>query len=488
MLRLSLALALITSPIALTAVETVRTVPFLVSKSSTGQSHSSLRSLIEDGNWSEVGHLVKKKAERHEISLKDLQMVALSFQNTPFFNAVLATKKILSMQEKTGLSLSVAFPIALFAETSLNHEVEKGKTFWNSSRFGRELQYDRSNKHLFIHLGTHGVKPVGIGRMKVVTKTILYDRENPEVMAHGVSEAGCKREMYAMKKLKGVPNTLQAQALMTHKDPKSGKRIASIITRIIHPGSLQSILDKKSWKLTLREKVQMARDIMLGIQGMQQKKFVHRDLGAKNYFVHIGKGKPGHRNIKAYVADFGRALPIKMCKDVPVQGNSCYAPPEAIYREKMRGNQYYNSDLFAIGCVFWQLYFGDLPPWSRSEYFKNESIPKKHRFRAKVFHINAMRERYAPKAPHGKVKKDQKPCLREGFLKIIMQMTDPEPSKRSDAESIYKALHSLLIDKKHPETLENKKDSPSPEDSKGHAQSSHKRGEASKKEDGKKKK
>lgn len=462
MLRFSLALAFMVAPIVLPATQKTDEAPAFSlprdSQQPKGNRLPLLRRLIETGKWTELGRQVAQGIGKHDISLRDLQMLSLSFPDTPFFHAVLATKNILSLKEKTGLSLRTIFPIALFAETTMNKEVRKGKKFWDDHRFGRELQYDKQHHNLFIHLGTRGVKPVGIGRMKVVTKTVLYDRLKPEVMARGVSEANCHREMYAMSKLKGIPNVLEAQALMRHKDPKSGKKLATIVTRIIRPGSLHNILEKKSWNLTLKERLKIACDIMHGIAGMQEKGFVHRDLGAKNYFVRIKGSKPGHRKIVAYVADFGRTMPFKQAKDVPVQGNSRYAPPEAIYREKMHGKQYCNSDLFAIGCVFWQLYFGKLPPWSESEYFKNESIAQKHRYRAKVFHINAIRKQMADKYVP-KLKKHQKFTPKQGFLQIILKMTDPNPENRGTAKELYGALHTLVYGKP-PSVPENMKNDP----------------------------
>jgi serine/threonine protein kinase len=262
-------------------------------------------------------------------------------------------------------------------------------------------------------------------------------------MARAVAKSTCKREMYAMSQLKGLPNVLEAQALMRHKDPKTGKQFATIVTKIIHPGSLQSILDNKSWKLTLKERVAIACDIMSGISQMQEKGFAHCDLGARNYFVGIEGKKPGHRKIKAYVADFGRTIPIATAKDNPVQGNSRYTPPEAIFRKKMQGNHYLQSDLFAVGCVFWRLYFGKLPGWSMSEYFNNESIAKKERYRAKVYHINAIRGHYSNKLKSSPAKKHT-PTLREGFLKVILQMTDPSPAGRGEAILLHRDLCQLL--------------------------------------------
>jgi hypothetical protein len=146
MLRLSLVLALITAPVILPAIEIGVTTPSVLSQQDTQQTKSPrlpiLHHLIEEGKWLELAHQVQKGARNHDISLQDLQMLTLSFNDSPFSLAVLATKNILSLHEKTGLSLSIAFPIALFAETSMRDEITAGKHFWSCRRFGRELQYE----------------------------------------------------------------------------------------------------------------------------------------------------------------------------------------------------------------------------------------------------------------------------------------------------------------------------------------------------------
>jgi serine/threonine protein kinase len=443
MLRFPLAFALVAATVALPAVEPGISLPSALSHSEITQTKSSrlplLQRLIKEGKWSEVAQHVKKGAQNRDISLHDLQMLSLSFPQSEFFSAVAATKSILSIREETGLSLGTVFPIALFAQTSMQREINKGKRFWNSSRFGRELQYDAASKKIFIHLGTHGVKPVGFGRMKVVTKTILYDVNNPVVMARAVGQSRCKRERYAMEHLTNLPHVLQAQALMRHKDPKTGNRVSTIVTPIIRPGSFQTILDNKSMHLTLKEKVGIACDIMHGIAGMHRKGFAHCDLGARNYFVSIKGRKPEHRRINAYVADFGRTIPVHYAKDAPVQGNSRYMPPEAIFRAKMKGDMYLSSDLFAVGCVFWRMYFGELPAWSVSRSLNDESRDNKERYRAKVFFINAVRHSVEEKHKSAR-RKNHKPPLKEGFLDIILKMTNPSPKERGTAEELLQSL------------------------------------------------
>ena len=148
-----------------------------------------------------------------------------------------------------------------------------------------------------------------------------------------------KDEMEAMRALKGLPCLLEAKALMTHKDPKSHKKISTIVTPI-YSGALQDIFDKKI-KLSFKQKLKIAHDIMQGIAVMQAKGYVHRDLGARNYFYLATLSKKKITDISAIVADMGRTIPASDAAKKPVQGNSSYIAPEAFFRSKMKGNHYY---------------------------------------------------------------------------------------------------------------------------------------------------
>jgi serine/threonine protein kinase len=150
--------------------------------------------------------------------------------------------------------------------------------------------------------------------------------------------------------------------------------------------------------------------------------------------------------VTAFVADLGRTIPVKWATDVPVQGNSNYAAPETIYREKMKGAHYYKSDIFALGCVFWQLYFGKLPEWCSSDTWKNEAISKKDRYQAKVYLINAIRGHYKAKLEK-RMKKDHKLTPRQKFLGLILEMTDPVPEKRGETKVLYIKLHTIVYGK-----------------------------------------
>jgi serine/threonine protein kinase len=451
MFRSTILSALIVCPILLSATHALPST-FLHAdvRPLTASQHERfalLRRLIERKAWPEVACQVKVGAQSRELTLQDLATLSNRYPGTPFALAIEGTKNILSLHEKTGLSLKVTFPIVLFAETALDQEILKGKYYWPSHRFGRELQYDNETQRFFIHLGTKGVKPIGKGRKKVVTKTILYHRSHPEVMARAVSEWNIASEFTAMSRLQRAPCVLHAEALMTHKDPSSKKTFMTIVTPIFRPGSLQSVLDNHSIRLTLKERLVIACDIITGLAAMHYEYFVHRDLGARNYFVHIKGSKPNHRHINAVVADLGRALPLIYAHKVPVQGNCCYLPPEGFFRSKMMPWHYFDTDVFALGCVMWQLLYNDMPAWGKKRFFRQEDMSLKKRH---ANHVALLKRTRARPLKYLRAKQEKRVPLtvRDRFLALILRMTDPEPLNRGKAKDLRNEFLTLLNEEK----------------------------------------
>jgi len=396
----------------------------------------TIREDIENKSWENVGIQVSQGLLASEISFGNLEKIASLYPSSPFEKALQASSSILSLLEPTGLTAEKTFPIALFAETDLQKEIQMKKFYWSKQKFGRELQYDPETKSFFIHLGTHGIKPLGIGRKKVVTKTIRYDRERPEIMARGLTRCNVKKEMQAMEWLRTLPGILEAEALMHHKDPKHGHRLMTIVTKIYRPGSLHNVLKKASWRLTLKERLQIANDLLEGLASIHSKGLVHRDLGARNYFVDITSSNPESRSVRAVVADMGRTIPAIDSAAKPVQGNSSYLAPESINREKMVGKDYYQSDLFATGCVLWHLYFEKTPLWRQHHPYKKADATPEELYDRFIELLS--------KAHDGVANNRAEDPVQREFESILIQMTDKDPAKRGDAASCQKRVAALL--------------------------------------------
>jgi len=406
----------------------------------TASRMSAIREAIATRSWQKVSTHVSRGFASSDIAFSHLEKIAAEDPSSPFANALQATSSILSLPEPTGLTAKITFPIALFAETDLYNVVKKKHFYLSEKMFGRELQYDPQTKSFFIHLGTHGISPLGIGRKKVVTKTILYDREHPEVMARGLTKCNVKKEMAAMEELRGLPSLLEAQALMRHKDPETGRRMMTIVTKIYRPGSLDEVLKEDSWKLNLQERLQIGTDILEGLASIHSKKLVHRDLGARNYFVNIVQSSPESRTVRGVVADMGRTIPALFSSGKPVQGNSSYLAPESIYRENMMGNDYYQSDLFATGCVLWFLCFDAPPLWRKHHPYKKEGDD----LQSKYDRFIELLAKAHTKVAHNR----SNDPIQQRFEALVMRVTDPDPTKRGDAASAHKEMAALLKEAK----------------------------------------
>ena len=92
--------------------------------------------------------------------------------------------------------------------------------------------FDPETGHFFIHLGTHNVKPLGKGRVKVVTKTVLYDREHPTCFARAVTSTNVANEIESMKALKGKPGIINGISFLHHQDPESQGNCMKILFTI----------------------------------------------------------------------------------------------------------------------------------------------------------------------------------------------------------------------------------------------------------------
>ena len=401
-------------------------------------------SLIRTERWARLEDEVRNAVKDKEISLEHLLFLAAAHPLTPYHVAIHASETILNLNVSTGLTLDIVFPIALFAETSLREEVIQGTTYWPEKRFGREVQYDPSTEKLFVHLGTNGVSAIGEGRKKEVTKTLLYHKAKPEVFARGFTTCDVESEVEAMKALQGQPGLLQAEAILKHRDPKTHHLATSFITKIYRPGSLHEFLRSHAHELTLREQLKIASDITTGLASMHSHGYVHRDLGARNYFIDIRGEKPGKRDITCVIADMGRTIPYKGISDMPVQGNSRYLPPEGVYRSRMQGTDYCASDLFAVGCVLWRVCFGKFHPWGELKSYRNESGPREERLSLQRSIVHKFRAPRLARIAHI-TDEGKKLSVRHRFEKLILRMTDPIPSKRGNA-SYYRDQFLKLLE------------------------------------------
>ncbi len=329
-----------------------------------------------------------------------------------------------------------------FIENRAPKEMKKGNFYMSKKKTGLKyaVECDKASKNCFIILDSKRAF-IGEGACKTVHKAIHYHPKKPKLVARGTQKANRSRELTLTKKMHGKPGLFTTCGFGTNK--KKGKKYQTIYSKLYRPGSLHNALEKKT-RFSLYEKMKIASDILSGLASLHESGIVHRYLGARNYFIDIPKGKPGKRAINAHIADLGRATYAKYAANNMVQGNTKYTSPEGIMKKNMKGDDYYKSDIFAVGCVLYWVYYGKQAPWHDRSYVKDVDGPAKYRF-----HLLRSRINHAIKDRRKKLKKIAKPSPKQQFEHLILKMLHTTPKNRSSAKNLSRKMNKIIEESSH---------------------------------------
>src|SRR5207244_1731596 len=148
--------------------------------------------------------------------------------------------------------------------------------------------------------------------------------------------------------------------------------------------------------------------------------------------------------------DFGRTIHIKKANGISTQGGSRYKSPEAFFRKKMKGKDYFQSDIFAVGCVFYRLFQTKLPSWMDEEYLKNLKGLKKSPLEKQQNFIKKIRAKTDKRRSFLATKRTTDILsVKEEVEFLVLKMLSIDPVQRSTAaklraecERIYKRLET----------------------------------------------
>lgn len=426
--------------------------------SRTAQVQATDETLVEKGGdyfKRKFQHAIhKKKNEKvaklirdylgNKISLKALMKIAKSEHAEELQHALSVANTIHPTANRLGIRRSELAQAALFIETKLPKLAKKKKYYHSSKKTGLygSVEYDPESKLAFIHLdGRHGTK-IGEGYKKKVSKSILYRPKAPVVIAQAKQRSNMKKEMHISKMVQDKKGIVRMYAFTKHKE--KGKKCYSIMSKLYRPGSLRETFDKRT-KFTLREKMHIAHNLVSGLYELHKRGIVHRDLGSRNYLINIPKKPKGHRKISAVVADLGRAEFYSKLANTKVQGNTSYTCPEGLYRWKMKGKDYLAADVYALGCVLYQLFHEKRTPWAENKYVKDKDRPVKTRYRKLVHKIN----RYRESRNRDLWKKKTKALTsKQRFERLILNMINPSPKKRCTTKELKDKMERILAENK----------------------------------------
>lgn len=335
--------------------------------------------------------------------------------------------------------------IAHFIKTKLPSFVDQKKYYLTQKITGLDhiIEYDPETKKTFVLLEGKEGAFLGRGKKKVVAKALLFDNTKPEVVARGEQSSEVKLELEITKLLDGAPGIYQALAFTSHR--AKGKQYIAIYSKLYSPGSLATVLEK-NFQLTIKEKAKIILNILEGLESLHKNNVIHTDLSPKNYLVNISEGKSKDksetRDIEAVISDFGRSKFASDSQNISVQGNSLYIAPEGIFREKLQGSDYFATDLYAVGCVFYQLFYGTQVPWHDQSYAKDASRSQEENYELLVQKINESTEKRRNSLIS--LYEKQTLTLPEAVEFLILRMVHPDPHARGAASELKEEMLRIL--------------------------------------------
>jgi serine/threonine-protein kinase PpkA len=153
------------------------------------------------------------------------------------------------------------------------------------------------------------------------------------------------KELSVWKQLKGLPHIISVIELDRFED------YVYVVSDYADGGSLEKWLKTNGGKASSEaEAVQIALEILTGLENLHGKNFVHRDLKPDNVLIMNGR---------FCLTDFGISREIKThSKATGTAGTMEYMPPEAFEKTPSVTPQ---TDIWAVGVILQRLLTGNLP-------------------------------------------------------------------------------------------------------------------------------
>ncbi len=388
----------------------------------------ALKEALLSGNWEKVKKIGQQGLNDKSLTLAEIESLARTVASQDLLTIVHSTANLKGLHDSIHFDVSDAFALSTFIETIL-----KGKkgSFFSASRFNlpKDVERDPETGFVFILFNKKGSDFLGEGVFKVVTKSILYDSAAPQVIALAISKRPINHEIEAMRALRGLEGVLSAISFL-YGDNRYG-----IVSPLYSPGGLKELI-ASGFSLSFKEKVGIARDILTGVANIHEMGYVHRDLNSRNFLVRI-VSKGNSRVVSAVVSDLGTARLYKDLSNMRAQGNYIYVAPEGFFQSKMHGYDYVRTDMYAMGCVLWKLYFDETNPWGAKGYFKSTHGSLKSRRDAQV----KLQEKYT--RPVRNECKSIATTSKGQFLSIMLKLLELDPKKRGTAREAATSMNEL---------------------------------------------
>src|SRR3990170_8207793 len=126
-----------------------------------------------------------------------------------------------------------------------------------------------------------------------------------------------------------------------------------IIMKYYKLGSLRDYLTKNFYNIKWNEKLQILKNIILGLNHLHNQKIIHKDFHSGNILY--------ENEVDVVISDLGISKSSIDDDDNEIYGIISYMAPEIL-----QGKQYTTaSDIYSFGMIMWELMTGRTPFWDQ---------------------------------------------------------------------------------------------------------------------------
>jgi hypothetical protein len=241
------------------------------------------------------------------------------------------------------------------------------------------------------------------------------------------------------------------------KKEKSPYKAEWLVLNVKKEIPLKKIL-KNPHALSMKNKIKIAMDIMAQIANSGEGKIARKSFGAEGIVVRFGTNLKNQKMVDGLVKELyvpattpntpPPAIAVK--KPHTIRPRTEFIPPAIAYKGKISPKEIPSTDVFSLGCTFWQMYFGKEPVWIKLNKEKAKGS-KKERLRREEFFINLVRSSKQRDLPKKKFSAKKK------FLRTILKMTDPSAAGRGSSGVAYAMLYDAYTGHPLPQPKPEKK-------------------------------
>ncbi len=143
----------------------------------------ALEAAIIRQNMDRIRRIGTQGLRERAFSLHQIRMLAEKFDSAVLLHSVNGAKSLYALHKEVKISLADSFLLASFIESVICLEV---KHYFSKKKFKlpKSVERDPKTNKIYIHIKTCSPNRIRAGKNRRIVKSILYDRESPELIFH----------------------------------------------------------------------------------------------------------------------------------------------------------------------------------------------------------------------------------------------------------------------------------------------------------------